>query len=193
MLESLEILCGAGSEASGSHPLNQSMTDARLLKSKPFRDLRGSFEVFWEAPELAAIGINFNPVSNAFSYNEKAGTLRGMHYQKSPHGQAKLVSCITGCALDVIADLRPESPSYLRWAATELRANSGQAIYIPVGYAHGFVTLSDHTTLAYLIEGDYLPHASGTVRWDDPILGINWPIADLILTERDQTAPNFVP
>lgn len=168
------------------------MADARLIKSKPFHDLRGSFEVFWEAPKLAAIGIDFNPASNAFSYNEKAGTLRGMHYQKSPYGQAKLVTCINGHALDVIADLRPESPSYLCWAATELHAKSGQAIYIPAGYAHGFVTLSDDTTLAYLIEGDYLPHASSIVRWNDPALGINWPVTDLILSERDQTAPDLV-
>jgi dTDP-4-dehydrorhamnose 3,5-epimerase len=169
------------------------MEDARIVESTPFRDMRGSFEVAWDNAELAATGIRFTPVSNAYSYNEKAGTLRGMHYQKAPHGQAKLVSCVSGRILDVITDLRPDSPSYLCWAATELCASSGRAIYIPVGYAHGFVTLTDHATLVYLIEGDYQPQAAGTVRWNDPALGIIWPIADPILAERDRLVEDFVP
>jgi len=181
-------------EVFSSHSSGSSlkMSDALLIKSTPFRDVRGSFEVAWDASELSIAGIRFMPTSNAYSYNTKAGTLRGMHYQKSPHGQAKLVSCISGKVLDVIADLRPESPSYLRWAATELSAASGHAVYIPVGYAHGFITLADHTTLAYLIEGEYQPDAGGTIRWNDPALNISWPTSHPILAERDIHVPDFI-
>lgn len=192
-MTSTELICGIAPETMSAAPVDQKMADARLIQSIPFCDLRGSFEVFWDACQLSATGIDFKPVSNAFSYNENAGTLRGMHYQKNPHGQAKLVSCISGRVLDVIADLRAASPSYLRWAATELSAASGLAIYVPVGYAHGFVTLTDHATLAYLIEGDYQPQSAGTVRWNDPALGIRWPITEPILAERDRLAPDFVP
>lgn len=187
-----ELSCGVSVLSSGDELTDMKMADARLIESKPFRDLRGSFEVFWEAPQMAALGINFKPVSNAFSYNQKAGTLRGMHYQKPPYGQAKLVSCVNGRVLDVIADLRPDSPTYLRWAATELSAASGRAIYIPSGYAHGFVTLTDDATLIYLLEGDYQPQAAATVRWNDPALGICWPVEAPILAERDRLVEDFL-
>lgn len=190
MLAVSELLCGG---SLGIDQVDMKMADARLIESAPFRDQRGSFDVFWEAPELALLGIDFKPVSNAFSYNDKAGTLRGMHYQKPPHGQAKLVSCVNGRVLDVIADLRRESRTYLRWAATELTAASGRAIYIPAGYAHGFLTLTDHATLAYLIEGDYQPSAAATVRWNDPVFGIHWPVEFPILAERDRLAEDFLP
>jgi len=193
MLVSSELLCGVTLGSSSEVPFDMKLSDARLLEATPFRDLRGSFEVAWDAAALSAADIKFNPVSNAYSYNEKAGTLRGMHYQKAPHGQAKLVSCINGRIFDVIADLRPGSPTYLRWAATELCAASGRAIYIPAGYAHGFVTLTDHATLAYLIEGGYQPHAASTVRWNDTALGILWPISEPILAERDRLVQDFVP
>lgn len=190
MLAVSELLCGG---SLGVDQVDMKMADARLIESAPFRDQRGSFDVFWEAPKLALLGIDFKPVSNAFSYNDKAGTLRGMHYQKPPHGQAKLVSCVNGRVLDVIADLRRESQTYLRWAATELTAASGRAIYIPSGYAHGFLTLTDHATLAYLIEGDYQPNAAATVRWNDAVLGIHWPVEFPILAERDRLAEDFLP
>ncbi len=192
MLAISELFCGVTHERSGAMSRDLKMADARLIESVPYRDVRGSFEVFWEANELADAGIDFEPSGNAFSYNEKVGTLRGMHYQKTPFGQAKLVSCVNGRVLDVIADLRPESPTYLRWAATELSAASGRAIFIPSGYAHGFVSLTDHATLAYLIEGDYQPQAAGIVRWNDPSLNICWPVTDPILAERDRLAPDFL-
>ncbi len=192
MLATFELFCGVTHEPFGVVSRDLKMADARLIESVLYRDSRGSFEVSWETSELADAGIAFEPGGNAFSYNEKIGTLRGMHYQKAPFGQAKLVSCVNGRVLDVIADLRPESPTYLRWAATELSAASGRAIFIPVGYAHGFVTLTDHATVAYLIEGDYQPQAAGIVRWNDPSLNICWPVTDPILAERDRLAPDFL-
>lgn len=173
------------------HP-SLNFADARLIQSTPFRDLRGSFELAWDKSQLAWVQIKFNPTSSAFSYNKKSGTIRGLHYQKPPHAQAKLVSCVNGIILDVIADMRPESPTYLHWGSTELSAASGRSIYIPAGYAHGFLTLTDHATLGYLIEGDYLPDAAATVRWNDPALGIEWSTSEPILAERDRQAPDLL-
>jgi dTDP-4-dehydrorhamnose 3,5-epimerase len=166
---------------------------AWLVTQPPFRDARGAFEVFWESADFLAAGISFAPVSAHHSHNEKAGTLRGMHFQRPPHAQTKLVSCARGAILDVIVDLRPDSPAYLRWIATELTAGSGCALYIPRGCAHGFVTLTDHATVAYLIEGDYHPEAAGTLRWDDPVVGIQWPTREPILSDRDRSAPDYQP
>jgi dTDP-4-dehydrorhamnose 3,5-epimerase len=169
------------------------LAGAWQVQATPFQDFRGAFEAFWEAADLAAAGIVFVPVSAHHSYNEKTGTLRGMHYQKPPHGQAKLVSCVNGCVWDVAVDLRQDSPTYLRWEATELSAASGRTLYLPAGCAHGFVTLTDHATVAYLIEGDYQPTAAGTLRWNDPAVGIKWPVREPILSDRDRLAPDFQP
>ena len=168
------------------------MTDARLLASEPFCDFRGIFAVTWEAADFATLGIEFTPTSSAHSYNNKALTLRGMHFQQPPNGQAKVVTCVSGRIFDVIADLRPQSPTFLRWAASELSAASGQAIYIPAGFAHGYLTLTDDATVAYLIDGEYQQHGSETVRWNDPALGIVWPTDSPIITERDNSAADFV-
>ena len=189
MLKSIKMLSKRSSNAIA---LDIFMEDARRIESAPFCDHRGSFEVYWDNLQLSTIGIKFQPCSSTISYNEKAGTLRGLHYQRLPHSQAKLVSCINGSVLDVIADLRPESQTYLHWSASELCAASGCSIFIPHGFAHGFVTLTDHCTLAYLIEGDYQQFASATVRWDDPVLGIKWQVNSPILSERDRTAPDFL-
>lgn len=164
-----------------------------LLEAPVFKDARGAFEVFWETDDLVKTGISFKPVSAHHSYNLLKGTLRGMHYQMAPYGQAKLVSCVAGAAYDVMVDLRAASPTYLSWKAVELSAGSGKSIYIPAGCAHGFVTLQDNTIIAYLIEGEYRPAAAGTVRWNDPAIGIEWPISNPILSERDKTAPDFKP
>lgn len=169
------------------------LSGAKLLEAAPYRDARGCFEVFWESDLLAASGISFTPSNAHHSYNDRAGTLRGMHFQRTPHGQAKLVSCVRGKFLDVIVDVRSGSPTYLRWAAVELSAASGRALYIPSGCAHGFVTLEDHSTVAYLIEGEYRPEAAATLRWDDPSVGIQWPVREPILSDRDRWASDLRP
>ena len=164
-----------------------------LLATPFFADHRGGFEVLWEKNLLDQIRLSFQPENANHSYNRKAGTLRAFHYQKSPHGQAKLVSCVAGKVWDVMVDLRPESATYHQWTATELRAGDGKCLYIPEGCAHGFVTLEDNSTLAYLIEGRYVPEASAVVRWNDPTLGVPWPIENPILSEKDRTAPFLNP
>jgi dTDP-4-dehydrorhamnose 3,5-epimerase len=164
---------------------------AKLLTSPVYTDSRGSFETFWEKADLSASSVSFNPTNSHHSYNIRAGTIRAFHFQRPPQEQAKLVSCVSGKTWDVILDLRPESPTFRQWEAVTLCAVSGHAIYIPRGCAHGFATLQDHTTVAYLIEGQYRPEAAAVVRWDDASLSITWPISHPILSDRDRNAPNL--
>jgi dTDP-4-dehydrorhamnose 3,5-epimerase len=166
---------------------------AVLISNDVFKDLRGAFEPAWETADLEKEGIVFKPVSACHSYNTVAGTLRGMHYQSAPYGQAKLVSCSNGLVYDVMVDLRPASPTYLQWEGVELSGASGKSVYIPAGCAHGFLTLQDNTTITYLIEGEYRPQAAATFRWDDKAAGIVWPAVQgtLIMSDRDKTAADF--
>lgn len=163
------------------------------LSSPVFRDERGVFEIQWETNLLAVAGVHFVPENAHHSYNFKRGTIRAFHYQSAPFGQTKLVACVSGRLWDVAVDLRPDSPSYLQWAAVELAAGSGISHLIPAGCAHGFATLEDHTTVAYLIEGEYRPEHAQVLRWDDPAVGVRWPLTNPILSEKDRTAPDFKP
>ena len=172
-----------------SHSLR--IAGARLFTSTVFSDLRGDFEVFWEQTVLIAAGLRFAPSNAHHSYNHKAGTIRAFHFQRSPHGQAKLVSCVSGRTWDVVLDLRPESPTFRKWDAVELSSACGKAVYIPAGCAHVFATLEDNTTIAYLIEGGYRPESAAVVRWNDPVLGINWPVSDPIISDKDRQAPHL--
>jgi dTDP-4-dehydrorhamnose 3,5-epimerase len=167
------------------------ISEAKLLTTPVFRDLRGAFEVFWEQAELAGTGLALGPSNAYHSYNTSAGTIRAFHFQRPPHGQAKLVSCVSGKTWDVIVDLRAESPTFCQWQGLELSAASGKCIYIPAGCAHGFATLVDNTTIAYLIEGEYRPESSAVVRWNDPTLGIDWPVSDPIISEKDRQAQDL--
>lgn len=164
---------------------------ASLITTRLFHDNRGCFEVFWEKELLVPKSISFSPSNAHHSYNTLAGTLRGIHFQKSPYGQTKLVSCVSGRVWDVMVDLRSDSNTFGNWHATELTAASGRAILIPAGCGHGFVTLEPHTTVAYLIEGKYVPDAGRVLRWDDAKLGIDWPCQDPILSDKDAAAPGW--
>ncbi len=168
-----------------------SIAEAWLLETSVFRDSRGAFEVAWERELLNTVPISFTPSNAHHSYNAAAKTLRGFHFQKPPYGQAKLVSCVSGKALDVIVDLRRDSNSFGTWHATELEAASGKSIYIPAGCAHGFLTFEPNTTIAYLIEGEYLPQAGRVLRWNDPRLAVKWPVTDPILSDKDAAAPGW--
>src|SRR5258708_23813644 len=152
---------------------------------------RGQFAGELELEAFRNAEIFFSPWSACHSYNYKRGTLRGLHYQRSPYEQAKLVTCVSGKVWDVIVDLRPSSPSYLQWDAIELEESSGVSIYVPRGCAHGFITLRDHSTVGYLIEGAYRPESVGILRWDDPAVSIPWPVKDPILSDADRSAPDY--
>ena len=131
------------------------------------------------------MGLNPSLVQCSVSYNPLRGTLRGMHWQAAPHGEVKIVRCTRGAIWDVIIDLRPESPSYMLHFGVELTAESGRALYIPEGVAHGFVTLEEQTEVSYQMSTFYEPASARGVRWDDPAFDIEWPVSAPILHPRD--------
>jgi len=168
---------------------------AFVVEIEKFSDARGWFARTWCARELEAQGLETRLVQCSASFNHKAGTLRGMHYQAAPHGEVKLVRATSGSAFDVAVDLRPESPTYLRWASVVLSAAAGNAFYIPAGCAHGYQTLEDDTEIFYQMSTFHEPSAARGVRWDDPAFRIAWPpaAAERILIERDRSYPDYVP
>jgi dTDP-4-dehydrorhamnose 3,5-epimerase len=125
------------------------------------------------------------------SFNRRAGTLRGLHFQASPHSEAKLVRCTRGAIYDVIVDIRPGSPSHGRWLGRELREETGEALFIPEGFAHGFQTLEDGSEVAYQISSYHRPEAARGIRWNDRILNIHWPLPVSMMSARDREWPDF--
>ena len=156
-------------------------------------DERGWFARTFAVEEFEQRGLNPAVTHCNTSFNTLAGTLRGMHYQAQPHGEVKLVRCTRGAAYDVIIDLRPDSQTYCRWYAVELTEENGRALYVPEGLAHGFQTLVNDTELYYQMSCPYVPSHARGVRWDDLAFGIDWPVADRTISERDRNYPDFVP
>jgi dTDP-4-dehydrorhamnose 3,5-epimerase len=143
--------------------------------------------------DFPANGLVADFVQTSQSYNRKRGTLRGMHFQHPPHAEIKLVRCVQGAIFDVIVDLRPDSPTYLRWEGFELSLANGRALYVPEGFAHGFITLTNDTFVHYQISHPHTPEAAGGIRYDDPALAIAWPEPVTVISERDQAWPAFEP
>jgi dTDP-4-dehydrorhamnose 3,5-epimerase len=158
-------------------------------------DERGWFARTFDAEEFAARGCNPAVVQCNASFNARAGTLRGMHYQAEPYGESKLVRCVRGAVFDVAVDLRAGSPTHARWHGVELSAENRLAFYIPPGLAHGFQTLSDDAEVLYQMGHPYVPDAARGVRWDDPAFAIRWPDVDgpRIVSERDSAYPDYAP
>jgi dTDP-4-dehydrorhamnose 3,5-epimerase len=167
---------------------------AFLIEPEPVTDQRGSFARVYCREEFETRGLNSNVVQCSFSLNLKKGTLRGMHYQTKPFEEVKLVRCTRGSIYDVILDLRLESPTFKQWVAAELSAANHRMLYIPEGFAHGFLTLEDHSEVFYQMSEFYHPECAGGVRWDDPAFGIEWPeIGEPIVSLRDQQFADFKP
>jgi dTDP-4-dehydrorhamnose 3,5-epimerase len=165
---------------------------AYVIEAERIEDERGFFARLFDGDEFTERGLEKTFVQWSISYNEDAGTLRGMHFQSPPHDEVKLVRVTSGALYDVIVDLRPDSPAFKRWAAVELTAENRLTLYIPKGFAHGFQTLEDATEVFYAISAFYEPSAGGGVRWDDPSLGIEWPPSDRrIISEKDRSWPDF--
>ncbi len=163
------------------------LSGAYVVDLEPFTDERGSFARIWCADELAAHGLTARLSQASISSNVRAGTLRGMHFQRPPHEEAKVVRCTRGAVYDVVLDLRRDSPMHGRWFAAELSAENGSAVFIPEGCAHGFQTLVDDTEVLYLISTAYAPGAAAGVRWDDPAFAIAWPdAAERTISGRDR-------
>ena len=159
---------------------------AYLIELEKYRDERGTFARQFCKKELAAAGIDFDIKQCNLSNNYKAGVLRGMHYQKEPYPEIKLVSCMRGKIYDVIVDIRPNSPTYKKWISNILSEENGRMVYIPSGVAHGFQVLEDNSLLYYQLGEFFMPDYYAGVRYNDPAFGIEWPIADVIITERDK-------
>ncbi len=154
-------------------------------------DERGFFARSWCQREFEEHGLNPKMVQCNVSFNNKRGTLRGMHYQAAPFEEARLVRCTAGAIYDVIIDLRSNSPTFKKWLAIELTAINRRSLFIPEGLAHGFQTLTDDTEVFYQMSEFYTPDAARGLRWDDPAFGIEWPIETLIISEKDRTYPNW--
>lgn len=152
-------------------------------------DDRGFFAMTWAAAEFAARGLDASLAQCNMAFSRRKGTCRGLHYQRAPHEQVKLVRCVRGAVYDVIVDLRPGSPTLHQWAALELTEDNRRAVYIPGGIAHGYLTLTDAAEVFYHASVPWTPHAEAGVRWDDPALGITWPFAPEVISERDRSWP----
>jgi dTDP-4-dehydrorhamnose 3,5-epimerase len=165
---------------------------AFVIDPERFEDMRGFLARSFSAKEFESHGLNPRIAECNISFSKKRYTIRGMHFQKPPHAQAKLVRCSQGAIYDVIIDLRPESPTFKQWIGEELTAQNRRMLYVPEGFAHGFETLEDNTEVFYQISQFYTPQSEGGVRWNDPAFGISWPASDgVIINDRDRTYPDF--
>jgi dTDP-4-dehydrorhamnose 3,5-epimerase len=163
-----------------------------IVDLEPAADTRGFFARLHCPEDFAAAGWPFVPAQTSLSRNLAAGTLRGLHYQAAPHAETKLVRVTRGRAFDVVVDLRPDSPTHRRWTALELSAEVGQAILIPPGLAHGFLTLEPDTDVLYQISPAFDPGHDQGVRWNDPAFGVEWPAEPKVISGRDAGYANYV-
>lgn len=167
-----------------------SLKDAMLIALEKRGDQRGFFARTFCADEFRAAGLAAEFVQANHSSNARKGTLRGMHFQKAPHREVKVVRCVKGAIHDVIIDLRPGSPSYGRWEGFDLTEENGHMLYVPEGFAHGFQTLVDDTHVVYQVSHPYTPGAEGGVRWDDPAFAVAWPMAPTVISPKDAAWPD---
>lgn len=153
---------------------------------EPSSDIRGEFARTFCAEEFKNRGLASQMPQTSTSLNFKRGTLRGMHYRNTADGEAKLVRCTSGKVFDVAVDMRPDSPTYLTWTGLELSATERNSLYLPPGCAHGFISLTDHAEVSYMMSVPFQAGSELGVRWNDPALDIKWPIEPTVISERDQ-------
>jgi dTDP-4-dehydrorhamnose 3,5-epimerase len=164
-----------------------------VIRTRRFSDARGYVSETFSAARLAEGGIRDTFVQENESLSSRTGTVRGLHFQKPPHAQAKLVRCLRGAIFDVAVDIRVGSPTFGRHAAVEVSAASGDQLYIPAGFAHGFCTLEPDTLVLYKLGAAYAPQSEGGIAWDDPAIGIRWPVkaGEAVLSDRDRALPRL--
>jgi dTDP-4-dehydrorhamnose 3,5-epimerase len=162
---------------------------AWIIDIAPVRDHRGFFAMTWLPDEFRKHGIDPALAQCNLAFNVKRGTLRGMHFQKAPHAQAKIIRATRGSLVDVIVDLREDSPSFRQWDAVELTADNHRMLYMPEGIAHGYLTLEDDTEAYYHASALWQPGAESGVRWDDPKFGIEWPFEPSVISDKDRQWP----
>jgi dTDP-4-dehydrorhamnose 3,5-epimerase len=165
---------------------------AYVIELERLADERGWFARTFDRERFEELGVDPPGVQSSVSFNARAGTLRGMHFQEAPHAEDKLVRCTRGAIHDVIIDLRPESAAYCRWFGVELTPDNGLELLVPKGFAHGFQTLADDTEVHYQMSYPFVPGTGRGVRWDDPAFGIAWPEAQggRVISERDRSYPD---
>lgn len=161
--------------------------EVQLIELKKMEDARGFFFESYQLSRYQHLGVSFVQDNVSFS---KQGTIRGLHYQRTP-GQAKLITTLLGTIWDVVVDLRKNSPNFGKWQAFTLDSKKNMQLFIPVGFAHGFCTLSDFALIQYKVSSAYDPEEEKTILWNDPTLNIDWPIQNPLLSLRDETAPSF--
>lgn len=169
-----------------------SLKDVFIIELEKVSDNRGFFSRAWCQKEFQTHGLNSNIAQCNLSFNARKGTLRGIHYQIVPYEEVKIIRCIAGEIYDVIVDLRPKSPTYLKWLAFELSSKNRKALYVPENFAHGYLTMVDNTEVFYQVSQFYSPGAESGIRWDDSLIDIKWPkIENLTISEKDKNWPDF--
>jgi dTDP-4-dehydrorhamnose reductase/dTDP-4-dehydrorhamnose 3,5-epimerase len=163
--------------------------DLTIIEPNVFGDSRGWFSESYNKSVLEKYNIHIEFVQDNHSYSAQKGVLRGLHFQNEPFAQTKLVRCTKGKIWDVAVDLRKSSPTYLKWFGLELSADNHKMLLVPKGFAHGFVTLEDHTEVQYKVDNLYDKPSDRSIKYNDPQIGIQWPILDVILSDKDLNAP----
>lgn len=164
---------------------------AYVILREPLADERGSFARIWSSTAFHERGLAGTLAECSLSVTPRRGTLRGLHYQLPPHEEAKYVTCVQGWIWDVIVDLRSDSPTYRRWHGTNLSGDELAAVYVPGGFAHGFLTLSDDVVVLYQMSAPHEAHAARGIRWNDPAFAIGWPEPPSVVGPRDQEFPDY--
>lgn len=164
---------------------------ALIIEPDCFGDHRGWFMESYSKPKYEALGITCEFVQDNHSYSEKKGVIRGLHFQLHPMAQNKLLRCTRGAIYDIAVDLRKDSPTYMKWVRIELSAENQKQFFIPAGCAHGFVTITNDVEIQYKVDKIYSKEHDRSVRYDDPVFGIDWGIDDPVLSEKDSSAPLY--
>ncbi len=173
--------------------IDTGLRDAYLIRPEKRGDERGFFARAWCQSEFAEQKLETNIVQANMSLSADVGTLRGMHLQVPPAAETKIIRCTAGALYDVIVDLRPASPSYRKWYGVRLDAVKHESLYVPEGFAHGFLTLEPDTEVYYLVSASYSPDSERGVRYDDPVFGIEWPGEIAVVSEKDRTWKDYEP
>jgi dTDP-4-dehydrorhamnose 3,5-epimerase len=161
------------------------------IELRRIEDNRGFFARIWDEPVFAERGIPIRNIQTNLSYNRRRGTIRGLHWQVEPYGESKLVRCTRGAVFDVAVDLRPGSPTYGGWQGVRLTAEERNLVFVPAGCAHGYQALEDDSEVSYQVSHAYVPGSEHGIRWNDPALGIDWPIKDdVIVSAKDAAWPD---
>jgi dTDP-4-dehydrorhamnose 3,5-epimerase len=172
--------------------INTELPEVYIIEPQVFGDHRGWFMETWSESKYKELGIIKHFVQDNHSYTAKKGTLRGLHFQNNPMAQCKIVRCVAGSVIDVAVDLRKGSPNYLKWVAVKLSAENKLQLFIPRGFAHGFLTLTDNVEFVYKADNFYSVEYDRSIRFDDPTIGVDWGISDPVLSEKDLDAPLLI-